>query len=151
MLCHLPSRVIRGPFPLLQHLELLLAPQGVLGKAGSWEAAREAPLTLIGCLVTNCATRMGLRLKETQSWTEEGCELPSKRCAEHRDTLGGVPTPKNHPHLHWDLPVPGTSLHVGKVWQLRHAGSSDPHSGFKLPQPGLSKETNCPSWSVRWG
>lgn len=89
-----PSRVVRGPFPLLQHLELLLAPQGVLGKAGSWEAAREAPLTLIGCLVTNCATRMGLRLKETQSWTEGGCELPSKRCAEHRDTLGGALTPQ---------------------------------------------------------
>lgn len=55
----------------------------------------------------NCATRMGLRLKETQSWTEGGCELPSKRCAEHRDMLGGALTPKNHPHLHWDHPVPG--------------------------------------------
>lgn len=39
-----------------------------------------APLTLIGCLVTNWATRIGLRLKETQSWTDGGCELPSKRC-----------------------------------------------------------------------
>lgn len=37
---------------------------------------------------------------------------------------------------------------MGTVWQLLDAGSSDPRSGFKLPQSGLSKATNCPSWWV---
>lgn len=41
------------------------------------------PLTLIGCLVTNWAARIGFRPKETQSWTEDGCGLP-KRCCQGR-------------------------------------------------------------------
>ena len=43
----------------------------------------QTPLTLIGCLVTNWAARMGFRPKETQSWTEDGCGLP-KRCCQGR-------------------------------------------------------------------
>lgn len=115
-----------------------------LAKEGERRSSQKAPLTLIGCLVTNCATRIGLRLKETQSWTEGGCELPSKCCGRAQGHVRSSSCPQNHPGLQrrpkgrlgqthkphaWDITLPECGQSVAATW--------DRWWGAAFPAPGL--------------